>query len=85
MSSLMQPRRRLDRRDIMRLMQRRKWNEFAQTRDDRRIDQDGGGKTASTMDHMVPRGAQMICGELLFEPFQQGGKRRLMRFCLAKI
>ena len=45
MSSLMQPRRRLDRRDIMRLVQLRKWNEFAQTRDDRRIDQDGGGKT----------------------------------------
>lgn len=54
----MQPRRRLDRRDIMRLMQRRKWNEFAQTRDDRRIDQDGGGKTASAMDQPpVSRGA----------------------------
>ncbi len=61
MSSLMQPRQRLDRRDIMWLMQRRKWNEFAQTRDDRRIDQDGGGKTASAMDQPpVSRGAQII-------------------------
>jgi hypothetical protein len=56
----MQPRWRLDRRDIMPLMQRRKWNEFAQTRDGRRIDQDGGGKTASAMDQPVSRGAQII-------------------------
>src|SRR5450631_521903 len=80
-----QPRHRLDRRYGMRLMQWRQGYELAQARDDLFVDQSGSGETASAMDHAVSCGAQMMCGEPLFEPLQQGGKRRLMRSRIAEM